>query len=555
MNSASYHKYKNRQKPKIKKNTKNNKKSSQKESKTNRRSNILYNEKFYKELYLNNIKKKSTENKELIKMLNNTAKIYSNIGPRLDDRTAKNLNDLGIKRFNEVNRRINDVEKLINEFDNEFTNYNINEKTRPKSSNFAKKTKKIINTKNNSIDELISLNQNIETKKNIKTDFFKEQSKIEKKFKKSKELLTLLNTLNYFEQKGLLTNGNNSYQKDNNLSFYRKKIDNIKQQEINTHKKYHNNINKEIFSSSVRNKSTKYNTSFFNINSPIYPEKSLSLVSVTTDKTKNKIKNRPKSSDCRYCFTNAQKEYGRSLFNTEKKYCYTTRMIGEFNNNNSKNCSNYSKFKRPASSYNRSNAMSKIHDCNIKINNLLDGIIEDGQKISKNLKLKFSNLKKENKNIKKNKNNRLHLNINKLRSEMDLQNNTKYKIDIKVLLSNNTKKLKKYLKKGDLKLAEQLSQTIINEDRLNNKPLEIDESFNNSLFRRRVRREINVDSYKTRVIKETLDRLKNKTIIDPQQQLNKLIEKNHVCLFNDYESLKKLVTKSRVLKKQIFFPQ
>ena len=185
MNSASYHKYKNRQKPKIKKNTKNNKKSPQKESKTNRRSNILYNEKFYKELYLNNIKKKSTENKELIKMLNNTAKIYSNIGPRLDDRTAKNLNDLGIKRFNEVNRRINDVEKLINEFDNEFTNYNINEKTRPKSSNFAKKTKKIINTKNNSIDELISLNQNIETKKSIKTDFFKEQSKIEKKFKKS----------------------------------------------------------------------------------------------------------------------------------------------------------------------------------------------------------------------------------------------------------------------------------------------------------------------------------------------------------------------------------
>ena len=554
MNSVICYKDKNRRFSQINQNSKNQKIVSLNCRKARPRSNTIYNQKAYKKLYLDNIEKKSTENKELIKILNNTSKAYNYIGQQLDVKIVKNLNEFEARRFNEVNRGINDVGKLIEDFDREFINYNINYKTRPKSSSISKKNKIKNQDSRTSVDGLIEEQKKFQCIKNNKTIFFKEQKKIENKFRKPKELLILLNTLKYCEQKGLLTEGNTSHENDNKLSFFREKVKNKKNQKKNIQKIYRN-IDKEIFPTNKRKKSiSKYNTSFFIINSPVYPEKSLNLALSTTDRTKNLKKNRPKSSDCRYFCTNAQKEDDYRLFNTETKNYYSTQAPENYNNA-SKNLSNNNKSKRPASSYDRAVAISKIYNCNNKMNDLLNNILEDSQKIDKKLRKGFPYMQKENEKINKNKNKKLHVNINQLRTEMDLQESTKYKIDVQVLLLNNAKKLKKYLQKEDLKMAEQLSRTVINEDRLNNKPLEFDETFNNKLFRRKVKQEINEACYKTRVIKETLNRLSNKSIIDPKQQLDKLIGKNNVCLFNDFESLKKLVKKYRIIKKQIFFPK
>jgi hypothetical protein len=182
-----------------------------------------------------------------------------------------------------------------------------------------------------------------------------------------------------------------------------------------------------------------------------------------------------------------------------------------------------------------------------KIKKLSEGIIDSGDKLKNELKEKYKSIikkieeeKKPISRIKKNRN----IDINKIRKELKLNKRGKG-IDENKLIMDNVDKLQKSLPKTHVDLMRSIAKIVINEDRMRHKPLVYDNSYDNKIFRAKLKKEMFEATCDMKKIRESLN--KNKKEKPFKQAVKKLME-NDMFFFFNLKSLNQMVNKIKVLK-------
>jgi len=184
-----------------------------------------------------------------------------------------------------------------------------------------------------------------------------------------------------------------------------------------------------------------------------------------------------------------------------------------------------------------------------KIKKLSEGIIDSGDKLKTELKEKYKSILKqieeEKKPISKIKKKR-NIDINNIRKELKLNKNGKG-IDENKLIMDNVDKLKKSLPKTHVDLMRSIAKIVINEDRMRHKPLVYDNSYDNKIFKAKLKKEMFEATCDMKKIRESLNKNKNKKEKPFKQAVKKLME-NEMFLFFNLKSLNNMVNKIKVLK-------
>jgi len=182
-----------------------------------------------------------------------------------------------------------------------------------------------------------------------------------------------------------------------------------------------------------------------------------------------------------------------------------------------------------------------------KIKKLSEGIIDNGDKLKNELKQKYKSIMKqieeEKRPISKIKKNR-NIDINKIRKKLKLNKRGKG-IDENKLIMKNVDKLQKSLPKTHVDLMRSIAKIVINEDRMRHKPLVYDDSYDNKLFRAKLKKEMFEATCDMKKIRESLN--KNKKEKPFKQAVKKLME-NDMFLFFNLKSLKLMANRIKVLK-------
>ena len=182
-----------------------------------------------------------------------------------------------------------------------------------------------------------------------------------------------------------------------------------------------------------------------------------------------------------------------------------------------------------------------------KIKNLSKEILDNGDKLKIGLKSKYKStmkiIEEEKKPVTKVKKDR-NINIKKIRKDLNLKRRGNG-IDEKKLIMENVDKLYKTLPKGHVKLMRGIAKIVINEDRMRLRPLFYNDTYDNKLFKMKLKKEMFDAQCEMRKIRKTLS--KNKKEKDFKQQVKKLM-KNEMFLFFNLNSLKQMVDKYKVLR-------
>ena len=184
-----------------------------------------------------------------------------------------------------------------------------------------------------------------------------------------------------------------------------------------------------------------------------------------------------------------------------------------------------------------------------KIKKLSEGIIDSGDKLKTELKEKYKSILKqieeEKKPISKIKKKR-NIDINNIRKELKLNKNGKG-IDENKLIMDNVDKLQKSLPKTHVDLMRSIAKIVINEDRMRHKPLVYDNSYDNKIFKAKLKKEMFEATCDMKKIRESLNKNKNKKEKPFKQAVKKLME-NEMFLFFNLKSLNNMVNRIKVLK-------
>ena len=567
--------------------------------------NKFRNDKVEKKLYLENINMKNDINKDLLSKLSSTFRSFNYQSIGNDSKIESNLFNIGAKRSFLFRKSMNSVRNMIQDFDNQFSmhlevndkenkeqtgnniynNYNKNYKTKQiKEESYSdydfniNKTGNSYSINNKDINNKILINSKNffdETKKGKK--YLKNEESIKTKLKNEKKIIGLNDAFKYYElfynYKYLLTekdilclsfNRRKKLEKNNHFKYYlkspRMKLDTYnekcekckKNSKLNKFK-YKNNLNIHLltknfsdFNKSKINKifKTELNSKNRNKNENIYSES-------------NKIMKRALSG-----YNNSKYKYSNTITRATSS---STNKMNKFNNKINYNIISSSKQTYLNLSNISSNSQSivpstpkipKTKPQNIlsvkhKIRNLSKNIISNADKLKTLLKdtininvMKI--IKDENQPVKK-VNKKVKINIDKIRTDLNLKRRGKGINEYKLIM-DNVDKLYKSLPKTHVDLMRSIAKIVINEDRRKNKPLIYNDTHDNRLFKERFKKEMFEASSKMNEIRKSLNKHK---IEKPFEEKLKRLLKDDVFMFFNIKSLKDEINKIRVLRGEI----
>ena len=199
----------------------------------------------------------------------------------------------------------------------------------------------------------------------------------------------------------------------------------------------------------------------------------------------------------------------------------------------------------------KSNSKSKNYlSIKNKIKNLSENIISDGDRLKSDLKETYRNVLKiieeEKKPVKKVKK-KINVDIEKIRTDLNLKRRGGGIDEIKMIM-DNVDKLYKSLPKKHVELMRSIAKIVINEDRRKNKPMVYNDINDNRLFKKGMKKEMFKASIKMREIRKSLS--KHKTEKPFKEKLKSLL-KNDGFIFFSIKSLKDEINKDKVLRGEI----
>ena len=480
-----------------------------------------------------------------------------------------------------LNKSNNENNDIIN--NNDDNNYKINNK----NDNYSENINKDNNNDEGNSNQL--LNNNIkkfvkEMKKGKK--YLKYEQNIKKKLKNEKKIIELKNCFKYYEllynykyfltEKDILCLSFNRRKKMERKDFYKylktprktldffvekpekcKKCENKRKMDKNKYKnnlkihlfnnfkikKQNNNI--KLFKTELnynrenKEKYNKLNRALSGYNSNII-EKNKSYNN--SNFKYNKTFSRPTSSS-----TNKL-----NIFN--KKLNFNSLSLNEKGELNLSNISSISKNNSPKliknheekSNYKPPNILSIKN----KIINISQNIKANSKKLKINLEDTHKNIMKkieeERKPVKKVKK-KMKIDIDKIRADLNLKRRGEG-IDENKIIMDNVDKLYKSLPKTHVDLMRSIAKIVINEERRKNKPLIYNDTYDNNLFKARLKKEMFKASYKMKEIRKSLNKYK---IEKPfEEQLRHLL-KNDVPSFFNIKSLEDEINRIKAIKGEI----
>ena len=480
-----------------------------------------------------------------------------------------------------LNKSNNENNDIIN--NNDDNNYKINNK----NDNYSENINKDNNNDEGNSNQL--LNNNIkkfvkEMKKGKK--YLKNEQNIKKKLKNEKKIIELKNCFKYYEllynykyfltEKDILCLSFNRRKKMERKDFYKylktprktldffvekpekcKKCENKRKMDKNKYKnnlkihlfnnfkikKQNNNI--KLFKTELnynrenKEKYNKLNRALSGYNSNII-EKNKSYNN--SNFKYNKTFSRPTSSS-----TNKL-----NIFN--KKLNFNSLSLNEKGELNLSNISSISKNNSPKliknheekSNYKPPNILSIKN----KIINISQNIKANSKKLKINLEDTHKNIMKkieeERKPVKKVKK-KMKIDIDKIRADLNLKRRGEG-IDENKIIMDNVDKLYKSLPKTHVDLMRSIAKIVINEERRKNKPLIYNDTYDNNLFKARLKKEMFKASYKMKEIRKSLNKYK---IEKPfEEQLRHLL-KNDVPSFFNIKSLEDEINRIKAIKGEI----
>ena len=520
-------------------------------------------------------------------LLTKRMNIVKNMIQDFDDRFLINLNDdRNISNKNNNKKKNEELQKIEEESSFDINDFGYNESKIELNKNNSSKTNKnqpslfLTSTMKNKERKASFIREYLKSKKGKK--FMKEQEKIENRIKNWPKLLELEDAFKHYE---LFYNYKYFYTKEDNefLSFSRRrkmeralssyylrprmkiykseetcaKCKNDKKVDI---QKYKSNPNIHINKNIAKNEDNN-----FNFNSERKMSKNGTLKLSLSDIDNNKKDFIPKNLGAK-SQKNIKRSLTTNLFKNNSKVNEKTRPTSAslsqkgqsslFTNNNklknelelfdSNSSSFYSNliFTKKTTNINRKKTGFKLKK---KIKKLSEGIIDNGDKLKTELKEKYKSIIKqieeEKRPISKIKKNR-NIDINKIRKELKLNKRGKG-IDENKLIMNNVDKLQKSLPKTHVDLMRSIAKIVINEDRMRNKPLVYDGSYDNKLFRTKLKKEMFEATCDMRKIRKSLNKNKKEK---PFKQVVKKLMENEMFLFFNLKSLNQMVNRIKVLK-------
>ena len=537
-------------------------------------------------------------------LLTKRMNIVKNMIQNFDDKFLINLNDdknITNKNNHKKNEELQKIEEESSSFDIDINDIGYNEskielnKTNSSKSNKNKNQSKLFltSTKNKKEKKSSLIREYLKSKKGKK--FMKEQEKIENRIKNWPKLLELEDAFKYYE---LFYNYKYFYTKEDNefLSFSRrrkmeramssyylkprmkiykpeetcekcknnKKVDGQKyktNQNIHINKNIVNNENNEDNNFNSERGISKNGTLKLSLSDDIdnnkkvfNPQQQQNLGAPKSQKNNSKFneKTRPTSAS----ISNSISKKGQSsLFanantniNNNKLKIKTKSELELFDSGISNSSSFYSNliFNKKYTNASKNKTGIKLKK---KIKKLSEGIIDNGDKLKTELKEKYKSIIKqieeEKRPISKIKKKR-NIDINNIRKELKLNNRGKG-IDENKLIMDNVDKLQKSLPKTHVDLMRSIAKIVINEDRMRNKPLVYDGSYDNKIFRAKLKKEMFEATCDMKKIRESLNKNKNKKEKPFKQVVKKLME-NEMFLFFNLKSLNRMVNRIKVLK-------
>ena len=480
-----------------------------------------------------------------------------------------------------LNKSNNENNDIIN------NNNENNDKINNNNDNYSENINKDNNNDEGNSNQL--LNNNIkkfvkEMKKGKK--YLKNEQNIKKKLKNEKKIIELKNCFKYYEllynykyfltEKDILCLSFNRRKKMERKDFYKylktprktldffvekpekcKKCENKRKMDKNKYKnnlkihlfnnfkikKQNNNI--KLFKTELnynrenKEKSNKLNRALSGYNSNII-EKNKSYNN--SNFKYNKTFSRPTSSS-----TNKL-----NIFN--KKLNFNSLSLNEKGELNLSNISSISKNNSPKliknheekSNYKPPNILSIKN----KIINISQNIKANSKKLKINLEDTHKNIMKkieeERKPVKKVKK-KMKIDIDKIRADLNLKRRGEG-IDENKIIMDNVDKLYKSLPKTHVDLMRSIAKIVINEERRKNKPLIYNDTYDNNLFKARLKKEMFKASYKMKEIRKSLNKYK---IEKPfEEQLRNLL-KNDVPSFFNIKSLEDEINRIKAIKGEI----
>ena len=185
----------------------------------------------------------------------------------------------------------------------------------------------------------------------------------------------------------------------------------------------------------------------------------------------------------------------------------------------------------------------KILSLKKKIQSLSKEMQDKGDKIKIGLKSQYESIMKkieEKKRVVKKVIINRNIDIKKIRKELNLKRRGNG-IDEKKLIMENVEKLPK----NHINLMRSIAKIVINEDRMRHRPLFYDDTYDNKLFKMRLKNEMFEAECEMGKIRKTLS--KNKKEKDFKEQIKKLMN-NEMFLFFNLDSLKQMLNKYKVLR-------
>ena len=521
-----------------------------------------------------------------------------NMIQNFDNEFSVNLNINNNKYFKNKNDKRNSLQEIEEEsFDFDLNNVNSKNESKNDDSqlyNNSKKSKKSLKKKSS----LLLTNNFFDNKYNLKSEkgkkFLKNNEKIEKKLKNSEKFAQLSDAFKYYE---LLYNYKYFLTKKDNelLSFSRRKsleksyslyhpipktklynfeencekCQNNKNMDKLLYKDSINNALKSDLSNSDNSENENINNNTQRINKNV-KNKELILSLDNTEKSQKNLKRA-------FSGFMPKNRYNKNIFITNTKYNNnnsnntrpTTASISQTQHSskysNSNNLKFNSKIKNDldlesvvsnTSSYKtnfhhkKSLSISPKKDIialTKKIKNLSKDILDTGDKLKTGLKSNYKSVMKlieeEKKPVTKVKKDR-NINIKNIRKDLNLKRRGNGINEIQLIMGN-VDKLYKSLPKTHVNLMRSIAKIVINEDRMRHRPIFYNDTYDNKLFKMRLKNEMFDAQCEMAKIRKTLS--KNKKEKDFKTQVKKLM-KNEMFLFFDLESLKQMVNKYKVLR-------
>ena len=405
----------------------------------------------------------------------------------------------------------------------------------------------------------------------------KNEESIKTKLKNEKKIIGLNDAFKYYElfynYKYLLTekdilclsfNRRKKLEKNNHFKYYlkspRMKLDTYnekcekckKNSKLNKFK-YKNNLNIHLltknFSDFNKNKinkifKTELNYKNRNKNENIYSESNKIMKRALSGYNNSKYKNSNTITRATSSSTNKMNKFNNKInYNTLSSSKKTYLNLSNISSNSQSIVPSTPKIQKTKPQ----NILSVKH----KIRNLSKNIISNADKLKTLLKdtininvMKI--IKDENQPVKK-VNKKVKINIDKIRTDLNLKRRGKGINEYKLIM-DNVDKLYKSLPKTHVDLMRSIAKIVINEDRRKNKPLIYNDTYDNRLFKERFKKEMFEASSKMNEIRKSLNKHK---IEKPFEEKLKRLLKDDVFMFFNIKSLKDEINKIRVLRGEI----